>query len=56
MSYRNNFGIKFFRDTLWPIFPNEVKRILPLAILLFLVCFDYSMLRCMKDTVVITAS
>ncbi len=56
MSYRNNFGIKFFRDTLWPIFPHEVKRVLPLAILLFLVCFDYSMLRCMKDTVVVTAS
>lgn len=56
MSHQNGFGIKFLRNTLWPILPHEVKRILPLSVLLFLVCFDYSMLRCMKDTVVVTAS
>src|SRR5579871_259155 len=56
MSHQNVFGSKFLRDTLWPIFPHEVKRIIPLSVLLFLVCFDYSMLRCMKDTVVVTAS
>jgi ATP:ADP antiporter, AAA family len=56
MSHQNTFGIKFLRDAIWPIFPHEIKRILPLSILLFLVCFDYSVLRCMKDTVVITAS
>jgi len=56
MSHQNVFGMKFLQDTLWPIFPHEVKRILPLSFLLFLVCFNYSMLRCMKDTVVVTAS
>jgi ATP:ADP antiporter, AAA family len=56
MSNVNAFGLKFLRDTLWPIFPHEVRRILLLSFLLFLVCFDYSMLRCMKDTVVVTAS
>src|SRR5271156_5895450 len=55
MSHQNVFGIKFLR-TVWPIFPHEIKRILSLSLLLFLVCFDYSMLRCMKDTVVVTAS
>lgn len=49
-------SFKFLRDTLWPIFPHEVKRIVKLATLLLLVCFNYSMLRCMKDTVVVTAS
>lgn len=56
MANQNSFGVKFLKDTLWPIFPHEVRRIIPLASLLFLICFDYSMLRCMKDTVVVTAS
>ncbi len=56
MTNQNSFGIQFLKSTVWPIFPHEVKRILPLASLLFLICFDYSMLRCMKDTVVVTAS
>lgn len=56
MTHQSLLGNKFLRNTLWPIFPHEVKRVLPLSILMFLVCLDYSMLRCMKDTVVITAS
>lgn len=56
MSRKFYFSIDFFRNTLWPIFPHEAKRVVIQAILLFLVCFDYSMLRCMKDTVVVTAS
>jgi AAA family ATP:ADP antiporter len=56
MSHQSVLGNKFFRNTLWPIFPHEVRRIMPLSLLMFLVCLDYSMLRCMKDTVVITAS
>lgn len=50
------FGIKFLKNTFWPILPHEFGRIIPLSLLLFLVCFDYSMLRCLKDTVVVTAS
>lgn len=56
MSHQNSFGIRFLKNTIWPILPHEVRRILPLSILLFLICFDYSMLRCLKDTVVVTAS
>lgn len=56
MSNKNASGFKFLRDTLWPIFPHEVRRVLLLSSLLLLVCFNYSMLRCMKDTVVVTAS
>src|SRR5580704_14665464 len=56
MTHQSLLGSRFLRNTMWPIFPHEVKRILPLSLLMFLVCLDYSMLRCMKDTVVITAS
>lgn len=52
----NSVGLKFLPNILWPIFPHEAKRILLLSSLLLLVCFNYSMLRCMKDTVVVTAS
>lgn len=56
MSRQYSPGIGFFRATLWPIFAHEVGRVLTLSFLLFLICFNYSMLRCMKDTVVVTAS
>ncbi len=56
MSTKSYFGNGFFRNTIWPVFPHEVRRIIPLSLLLFFVCFDYSMLRCLKDTVVVTAS
>lgn len=56
MSHQSFSGSKFLRSTVWPIFPHEIKRILPISVLMFLICLNYSMLRCMKDTVVITAS
>jgi AAA family ATP:ADP antiporter len=56
MQRQTVFSIEFLKTNLWPIFPHEVRRVLTLSALLFLVCFDYSMLRCMKDTVVVTAS
>lgn len=56
MSRIKCFGSRFLKDTLWPIFPGEARRVLLLSFFLFLVCFNYSVLRCMKDTVVVTAS
>lgn len=55
MAIFNNFALKL-KCIIWPILPHETKRILTLSTLLFLVCFNYSTLRCMKDTVVVTAS
>lgn len=56
MSAHKTFGFGYLKKTIWPILPEEVKRVLFLSLILFLVCFNYSILRCMKDTVVITAS
>lgn len=56
MVQQKNFILTNIKNSLWPIFPEEVRRVLFLSVLLFLVCFNYSVLRCMKDTVVITAS
>lgn len=44
------------RSFLWPIHASELKMFLPLIAMLFLVCFNYSVLRNMKDSLVITAS
>lgn len=44
-----------FRALFWPIYRNEVKKILPMMLMLFFICFNYSVLRNVKDVVVITA-
>ncbi len=44
------------RSCLWPIYSYEVKKLLPMMLMIFLICFNSSVLRNMKDTVVVTAS
>lgn len=45
-----------FRSLLWPVYRHELKKILPILAMLFLVCFNYTILHNMKDSVIITAS
>lgn len=54
MSSTTDFGA--IRSTLWPIYAHEFRKIVPMIFMLFLICFNYSALRNMKDAVVITAS
>ncbi len=44
------------RSFLWPIRSNETRKIFPMLCMMFLICFNYSILRCIKDSVVVTAS
>lgn len=44
------------RSFLWPIHRHELKKLIPMFLMLFLVCFNYSTLRNMKDALVITAA
>jgi len=44
------------RSFFWPIHRHEAKKVVPMLMMLFLICFNYSILRNMKDSVVITAS
>lgn len=53
MSSNSEFGK--IRSCLWPIYRHEIKKILPMMIMLFLICFNYSILRNIKDAVVVTA-
>lgn len=43
------------RSFLWPIYRHEIKKIVPMMFMLFLICFNYSILRNIKDAVVVTA-
>ncbi len=43
------------RGLLWPIHRHELKKLLPLLIMAFLITFSYNILRPLKDTVVMKA-
>lgn len=45
-----------FRSFIWPIHRYELRKFLPMLFIMFLVCFNYSIVRNMKDTVVVTTS
>tara|TARA_R110002095_G_scaffold161734_6_gene140134 strand:- start:698 stop:2275 length:1578 start_codon:yes stop_codon:yes gene_type:complete len=49
-------ALSALRRLFWPIHGYEVKKFLPLAIIMFFILFNYTLLRNMKDALVITAS
>lgn len=53
-SLAQEFGT--LRSFVWPIRRDETRKILPMLLMMFLICFNYSILRCIKDSVVVTAS
>jgi AAA family ATP:ADP antiporter len=48
-----HFG--FIRSYLWPIHAHEVKKLIPMILMLFFICLNCSILRNLKDSIVITA-
>lgn len=43
------------RAFLWPVYRGEHKKFIPMLIISFLVCFNYYLLRIIKDSVIVTA-
>lgn len=56
MSNNSEFVFGKFRSFFWPIHRYELRKFLPMLAILFLVTFNYSILRNMKDALVVTAS
>ncbi len=48
-----SFG--FLRSILWPVHRSELKKVVSMLLLLFFLCMCYSVLRNVKDTVILTA-
>jgi len=55
MSLKNDTEFSRLRSFFWPIHRKEIKKFVPLFILYALICFNYSLLKAAKDTLVITA-
>jgi len=51
----SNPAFSKIRSFLWPIYRHEINRIVPMMLMLFLICFNYGILRSLKDAVVVTA-
>ncbi len=43
------------RSIFWPFYRHELKLVIPMMLMLFLTCFNYSILRNLKDVLVVTA-
>lgn len=50
---KSSFGL--FRSIFWPVHRSEVKKVLSMLFLLFLLCVSYGVLRNLKDTIILTA-
>jgi ATP:ADP antiporter, AAA family len=43
------------RACFWPVYRHELRKLLPMMLIMFLICFNYTILRNVKDAVVVTA-
>ena len=50
---QTKFGI--LRAILWPVHRSELKKVLSMLSLIFFLCISYSILRNLKDTIILTA-
>ncbi len=50
---KGQFGL--LRSIFWPVHRSEVKKVLSMLFLLFLLCVSYGVLRNLKDTIILTA-
>ncbi len=55
MSKSGNLEFSKIRTYLWPVHRYELKKLLPMLLIFFLISFDYNVLRTMKDVLVVTA-
>lgn len=57
MSMSTPPQVKFgrWRNALWPVERYELKKLIPMLLIFFLIFFDYNVLRIIKDTLVVTA-
>src|SRR3990167_1961439 len=55
MKTENKLPFGLLRSIFWPVHRSEVKKVLSMLLLLFLLCATYGVLRNLKDTIILTA-
>src|SRR5579863_9769576 len=55
MNQENKDQFGLFRSIFWPVRRSELKKVLSMLLLLFLLCVGYGVLRNLKDTIILTA-
>lgn len=56
MSYKLDPNFGQLRAFFWPAYPHELKKLLPMLLMMFLICFNYSILHNLKDSLVVTGT
>lgn len=56
MSESNQVVFGKWRSFFWPVHRWEVKKVVPMLLVFFLIAFNYNLLRAYKDTIVVTSS
>lgn len=54
-SNRGELNFGKWRTFLWPVHNYELKKLIPMLGIFFLISFDYNIIRTLKDTLVVTA-
>ncbi|HXF90563.1 MAG TPA: Npt1/Npt2 family nucleotide transporter, partial [Candidatus Nitrosotenuis sp.] len=54
-TLKNSEEFSGFRAFLWPIYSFEIKKFVPMGIMLFFILFNYTVLRNTKDSIIINA-
>ena len=49
----NKPAFSTLRDMFWPIYTSELKKFIPMGLMMFFVLFNYTALRSVKDTLVV---
>lgn len=44
------------RSLVWPIYNHELKKLVPMWLMMFFIGFNYSVLRCMKESMLVPAA
>ena len=56
MANEETAQLSWLRKLLWPIHGSEQRMNVPMCLMMFLICFNYSILRNAKDALVVTAN
>lgn len=56
MNHNSTSFLSKVRNLFWPIYRHEHRKLVPMFLMLFLICINYTILRNMKDALNVTAS